>query len=210
MTKGLIAVCLLTVFAVPAAAQQRQFGGKIGPTFPTIDIEEGAEDSPYEGRFAVAIGGFYVRHFNQRVAMQLELLWHPKGAELAADASEQTPALKLKLEYVDIPLLARFTLVRSADRAFYVFAGPAIAFRTAAKVESSSDVGGFNIGDSIDVGADFKKTDVAIMAGAGADIGRWLVIDGRYSWGLQDVNGSDLVMTSIHNRAFTFLAGVRF
>ena len=65
-------------------------------------------------------------------------------------------------------------------------------------------------GDSIDVGADFERFDVGIVVGAGMDIGQWIVVDGRYNWGLLDVNRNPDVTASIKNRALTFMAGVRF
>jgi len=49
-----------------------------------------------------------------------------------------------------------------------------------------------------------------MVAGAGLDAGRHLVIDARYFWGLTDVNRDTSDGNHLRNRAFTILAGLRF
>jgi hypothetical protein len=209
MRSGVIAVCLLATCAVPAAAQQRQLGIKLGPTFPAVAVEDDdGGDAEYKRRFAVTFGGFVVIPLNDRVSAQIEALFSPKGGKATSDLQEGS--LKLKLDYAEVPVLARLALTRTSGRSFYVFGGPAIAIRTGAKVESSINSDGFTIGDSIDVGVDYKRFDIGLVAGVGMDIGQWLVIDGRYNWGLIDVNRNPDVTVTVRNRVLSFMGGVRF
>ena len=201
-----LAVVLL---ASPVEAQQRQFGIKAGPTFVAVAVDDEDDvEAEYKRRVAASFGGFAVLPINERVAAQIELLWNPKGGKLTSQS--EAGSLKLKLDYIEVPVLARFAVTRSASRSFFVFGGVAPAIRTSAKVESSVTGGGITYGDSVDVGVDYERFDVGIVAGAGVDIGQWIVIDGRYSWGLIDVNHNPEVTTSVKNRALTFMAGVRF
>ena len=48
------------------------------------------------------------------------------------------------------------------------------------------------------------------VAGAGMDIGQYLVIDGRYVWGLTNIDRSSTADLTVHSRVLTFMAGVRF
>jgi hypothetical protein len=210
MSKAVGVIVLLVLCASPAAAQQRQFGVKVGPTFPGVvfDTDDAEDDSDYGRRVAAAFGGFLVLPLNERFSAQFEALYIAKGAKLESDAGD--PSVTLKLDYFEVPVLARVALTRTAKRSFFLFAGPSFAVRTNASVEDSVTVGGYNYGSATDVGVDFKRFDVGVIVGGGVDIGQWIVIDGRYAWGLTDINANDEIPFSINNRAFTFMAGVRF
>jgi hypothetical protein len=201
-------VLAVVLLASPAAAQQRQFGFKVGPSWVAVAIDDADDEGiDYERRVVGTFGGFALFPMNDRLAAQIELLWSPRGGKLA---DIEGASLKLKLEYAEVPLLARVAVTRSTSGSFFIFGGVAPAFRTSAKFETSFTGGGMTSGDSIDVGADFERFDIGIIVGAGMDIGQWIVVDGRYNWGLLDVNRNPDVAASIKNRALTFMAGVRF
>lgn len=199
-------VLAFVLLASPAAAQQRQFGFKVGPSFVAVDVDDA--DVDYKRRVVATFGGFAVIPMSERVAAQVELLWSPKGGKLASEL--EGVSLKLKLDYAEVPVLARVAVTRSTSGSFFIFGGVAPAFRTSAKIESAVTGGGMTYGDSIDIGVDYERFDVGIVLGAGMDIGQWIVVDGRYTWGLLDVNRNPVVTASIKNRALTFMGGVRF
>ena len=203
-------IALLALFVSPAAAQQRQVGVKVGPTFPAVvfDTDDEDDDTDYGRRVAAAFGAFLVQPLNERFAAQFELLYIAKGGKLTSDAGGD--AVTLKLDYVEVPVLARVALTRTAKRSFFLFAGPSFAVRTGASLEESVLVNGIRYGDAIDVGVDFKRFELGLIAGGGAEIGQWIVVDARYGWGLTDINSNDEIPFSIHNRALTFMVGVRF
>jgi hypothetical protein len=203
------AVVLMVLFAWPAAAQQREFGVKVGPTFPAVvfDTDEDEGDD-YGRRAAATFGGFMVWPLNERFAAQFEALYVAKGGKLTSDVDNVSATLKL--DYFEVPVLARVALTRSAKRSFFLFGGPSFAVRTNASYEQATSDGDFSYGESIDVGADFNQFEVGLIVGGGVDIGQWIVIDGRYSWGLTDINSNPEIPFSIHNRAFAFMVGVRF
>ena len=201
-----LAAAVLT--ASTSAAQERQLGLKAGPTFPGVAFDPDIGDVGYKRRLAVSFGGFVVVHANDRFAAQIEALFSPKGGKLTSGLTDAT--LTLKLDYVEIPILGRLTAARTTTRSFFLFAGPSAAIRTGAKLENSSTQGGFAYGTSDDVSEEFKRFDFALIAGAGMDFGEWLVIDGRYSWGLTDINRSEDLTSKVQNRALTFMGGVRF
>ena len=209
MKNGVGAIALLVIlFASPAAAQQRQLGIKAGATIAAVVFDPDDDEGDYKRRVGPTFGGFMVLPINERFAAQIEALYVAKGGKLASeiDAAKVT----LKLDYFEVPVLARVTVTRSAKRSFFVFAGPSFAVRVNAELEDAVTVGGYTYGNAIDVGSDFGRFEVGLVAGGGVDIGEYFVIDGRYVWGLTDVNSNPEVPVSIKNRSLTFMFGVRF
>lgn len=194
--------------AVPAAvAQEREFGAKAGPSFAVLNVDP-ADSDVYSRRIAIAGGGYAVWPVSRRVGVQIELLQMPKGTTLETGGSVGTS--KLLLDYLDIPVLARLTAPGS--RAFHVFAGPYVGFRLRAKLESKFETTGtsVNVGTRQDVREGIKRYEAGVVAGAGVHIGRHGLIDGRYAWGLTDVNADKSQDVRIKNRVFAIMAGVRF
>ena len=199
----LLVVVLLTS---PAAAQQRQMGVKVGPTFPALVVEP--DDAEYKTRLAATYGGFVVFPRSPRFALQLEALYSAKGGKASSDVVEET--LTFKFDYIEVPVLGRVTATRSASRSIFVFGGLAPAIRTGAKAESGTQQGGFTYGISTNVGEDYRRFDVALVLGAGVDVGQYLTFDGRYSWGLVNIYTNEEIEAKVRNRALTFMGGVRF
>lgn len=79
---------LLSSGVATAAAQHRQFGGKIGPTIATVVSDSADQEGVYRRKTALGGGGFVVLPLNGRLALQIEALFTPKGGKLPSD---QTP-----------------------------------------------------------------------------------------------------------------------
>jgi hypothetical protein len=204
-------VCLgliLAINAPGATAQERQIGAKAGPSFSTVvfDPDEGDED--YDRRIAAAGGGFVVLPFTRRVAFQLEALFNPKGAKLYDAAEDLTGSVLLR--YFEIPTLIRINGPRRASRAFHFFAGPYSAFRISATREISFSGSGITAGEKTDMSDEVERFEFGLLGGAGVDIGKYAVIDGRYSHALTNLNTDAGDGVRIKNRMFTIMAGVRF
>ena len=211
MKNGVGAIALVVIlfnFASPAGAQQRQLGIKAGATIATVVFDPDDDEDDYKRRVGPTFGGFMVWPINERFAAQVEALYVAKGGKVASEI--EAAKVTLKLDYFEVPVLARVSVTRSAKRSFYVFAGPSLAIRVNAQLEDALTVDGYTVGNSIDVGSDFERFEFGVVVGGGVDIGEYVVIDGRYVWGLTDVNSRDDVPISIKNRALTFMAGVRF
>ena len=208
MRVSVLALALLLSFGITTvAAQQRQFGGKIGPTIATVVSDSADQDGVYRRKVSLGGGGFVVLPLKGRLAVQIEALFTPKGGKFAA---EQDVSSALLLDYVEVPLLGRITAARSSSRSFHVFAGPSAGLRINAKfkVVSSGTVGSSGFSD--DISSEVERFELGMIAGGGLDAGRHLVIDARYFWGLTDVNRDPSDGNHLRNRAFTILAGVRF
>jgi hypothetical protein len=198
---------LLTSGVARAAAQQPQFGGKVGPTIATVVSDSADQEGVYRRKVSLGGGGFVVLPLNGHFALQIEALFTPKGGKLP---SEQNVTSTLLLDYVEVPLLGRITAARTSSGSFHVFGGPSAGFRINAKyrVVSSASVGSSGFAD--DISSEVERFELGMIAGGGLDAGRHLVIDARYFWGLTDVNRDASDGNHLRNRAFTILAGLRF
>jgi hypothetical protein len=199
---------ILAVCTSAVAAQGRQIGAKAGPNFSMVVFDPDQGDEDYDQRVAAAGGGFFVLPVTRRIGLQLEALFNPKGAKLYDAAEELTGTVLLR--YFEIPMLVRINGPRSASRAFHFFAGPYSAFRMSATREISFAAGGVTAGEKTDMSDEVERFEFGMLGGAGVDVGKHVVIDGRYSHALTDLNTDSSDGVRIRNKMFTVMAGVRF
>ena len=193
MTKLFFVLALLGVAAVAADAQT--IGVKLGPTFSKLNIED-APDSDDGGPETLTSfgGGGFIRFGLGGLNLQAELLALTKGASQSVEDPDFGEAtFKLKLNYIEIPITAMFPVGPG-----YVFAGPSVAFEVSCEVQFESDDIDVE-GDDCDEGLeedemDRASTDFSLHGGAGFEFaagpGR-ILLEGRYIWGLTDLNESD-------------------
>ena len=199
---GLV-VLLLSGAVSPVFAQRVEFGAKAGPSFGMLAADPEGED--YDRRIAAAGGGFVVLPLGDKFGVQFEALFSPKGAKLYAEDLDLTSTLVLN--YLDFPVLAR---ISPGSPAFHLFGGPYVGVRVSATRQISASGGGITSGERTDMSGEVERFDWGLVAGAGIHRGRRLVIDGRYAWGLTDVNKDTSLGVRFRSRVLTILAGVRF
>lgn len=209
-------VLVLTMLChVPSASAQTpgpHVGVKFGPTFANVSVDPEDPDEETGTRWGIGGGGFAVLPLNPRIAVQIEALFTPKGAssEGAAGTEFEGFESKLALDYLEFPVLIRLEGPRSPDRGFHVFGGGALGFNTSARSELTIDGELFDNGVSDNIRDEINAFEFSVVVGAGMEFGRYLVVDARYSLGLTNVNDIEDDDTTVKNRAFTILAGVRF
>lgn len=199
-------VLLLSCGIATARAQQRQFGGKIGPTIATVhdSVDQGGG---YGRRVSLGGGGFVVLPLGSRMSVQIEGLYTQKGGKL----QEQTDiTTTLILDYFEIPLLGRIAVTRSPSHSFHVFGGPSAGLRINAKQQVAYTGSLIKSGFTDDIRGDIKLFELGLIAGAGVDVGSHGVVDARYFWGMSDVNRDASDGNHIRNRGLTILVGLRF
>ena len=196
-------LALLVVVAGTASAQEQSaaVGVKAGINFANLNFEGDGATVNLDQRKGVVGGLFVIWPADGRLGLQTEVLYSQKGAQM----EEGGDSAKIKLDYIDVPVLARFSSPVSTGTSFHVFAGPSFGFRVSAKAESSFE----DEDDSEDIEDDVERFDFGLVAGAGLEIGRFLV-DGRYTWGLSNINKVESDDVKIKNRVFSVMAGIRF
>jgi hypothetical protein len=198
----LSAVILSTVWSArPSAAQGSHYGVKAGVALADLQVEDDGERTPSDLRFGFIVGGFGTWHVWSRVDVQPEVLFTQKGATFDQGGG----TLLQKFDYVDIPLLMKYRVTGGAVRHVSVYAGPSLGVRVRAK--SRATFGTASLEE--DVSDALTRTDLAVVFGLEYRRGR-LLFDGRYSWGLADVDEEPDDAIEIRNRGMAVMAGWRF
>lgn len=188
---------------VPAASTAQVHGGlQGGVASSSLSNLRNAIDfgGPVDinARTGVLLGPFVSVDINDRVALQAEVLFATRGAT----ATDGTNALKIKLGYVDFPILARFRPAR--NKPLYVLVGPSVNFNVKAKA-----VGLGPAEAEEDIKDDIKTAELALVFGAGVNIRRCFV-EGRYIAGISDISADPEIQATVRNRGLAILVGVRF
>jgi hypothetical protein len=190
-----------------AAAQERQVGAKAGPSLGVVAFDP-ATGSTYGRRVGAAGGLFAVLPLGERLALQLEGIFTPRGAKLGDPESGATSTVML--DYVDVPLLLRVNGPAFGGGRLHVVGGPYLGIRIRARRQLSYTASGFSYGTIDDMHDEVERFDGGLSAGAGVDLGRRFVVEGRYAWALTPLNTDRTDGVRIRNRVFTLLAGLRF
>lgn len=221
--------CLLCgLAAAPAAAEVSWEGGlRGGLGLGKMRGDTRISDSQSDGVTTVTVtgdisgwrtgfaGGTFVgARLSDAFALRLEILYAQKGGDGPVDVFvDGTPAgtatLAFKLDYVEFPLLAVWSVPAGTRATLDVFGGPALGFKSAAKLRI--DVMG--ISEEADIKDTVKGTDVGLSFGAGVRILASetvnLLLDGRFTLGLSDFpEGTGA--PSLKNDALAFTAGLSF
>lgn len=171
-------------------------------------------ETSFVNRTGYTVGAYALLDFSGPFALQPELRYIQRGFELIVTVgsvpNRRTTAPEIHLDYVDIPILARYEVPVSEGVSPHVFAGPAFGFNIKAESVVS--------GETNDESEGTSGTDVELEMGAGVDFdlsalgfGTGAVtLDGRYGYGLTNLIDSDQVDYSIANRALMVTLGYRF
>lgn len=196
-------VVALLALGVPAAARAQGASGGIraGINLADLDIDDPGGPIPdSETLTGLVVGVFATVPINRVFSFQPEALYSQQGTKF----SEGGLTAKLKVDYLQIPLLGRFNIAAGSPVA--VLVGPSLGIRTRAKV----DAPGAPPEASEELEDETERFDAGLVAGVAVDVGHF-VLDGRYTWGLRNiVKDSSEDAGSAKNRVLSISAGFRF
>ncbi len=190
----LAVVLVLGTFGPAAAMGPVEAGIKGGVNIANQSVDMTPEPST-EMRTGLAIGGYVGFPVLPNLQIQPEALFMMKGAEYDDGATSA------KLNYIEVPVLAKLGFMNQSPAHPSIFLGPSLAFNASSKQES--DAG------EIDVKDNTNPVDLGVVVGAGLDFQN-LGIDVRYTRGLtnaNDVEGSD---TEVTNSVISIMGSFRF
>jgi hypothetical protein len=211
MTQSNAWVCVGTVLALlsaagPAMAQDLRVGAQFGISLSTFGGEGiGGLDEHRRGLIAGVT-------LDYRLASALHAetgaFWIQKGATGTVQGFEEAIPTRVRVSYLQVPLLLRLTPLPAATIRPSIAVGPAVSFETGCDFRSDpSDI-------AVLVGCDDdarSKTDLGVIFGAGLgfDVGRTaLLVEARYDLGLRDLDTIDRVETK--NRGFALTTRFTF
>jgi len=226
----LIAAALLVLFSASAQAQFKvQTALKGGANFADV----GGSDAGNTNMSIGLIGGFSATfQFAKFFSIQPELLYARKGADQFTISQERYALVNanIVLDYIEVPVLARFTIPMANNLVPGIYAGPFFAFKLRSKlnvVEARSE-DGTPIGSIQPKIVNAKSTDVGLVIGTALALEgptTKIVIDLRYTFGFSSflkehsfvANNSEFTLIDdngrpldIKNRTLAVMVGMGF
>jgi hypothetical protein len=172
----------LTGYGLKAGLNMASFGGDNGDAdFWEVELDK-------KMKMGFTAGGFVTYSITEMFAVQPEVFYTMKGVKYEGDDWTTT----FTYNYLEIPVLAKFTIPTEGNISPNLFVGPALGINLSAKYKEEYD-GQTEEGDVEDYPFEFggwpkaKSTDFGLVFGAGVDIGMphsAITIDGRYTLGL--------------------------
>ncbi|MBU8933540.1 MAG: PorT family protein [candidate division Zixibacteria bacterium] len=178
LTLGLIAM-----LALGAAAQDEATTGIVGKGIKAgINMANitGDDVDDLDMKLGFGFGGFLVYAVSPQLVIQPEVLYMMKGAQFDDEDGE---TWKIKVDYLEIPVLVKFKFPTEGNFKPCLFAGPALGILMSAKVEDE------------DIKDDLKSIDFGLAFGGGFGLVMgegMLTFDARYTLGMSNVNDWDV------------------
>src|SRR5262245_47119475 len=125
--RRLLVACALLLASSPAWAETR-LGAIAGFNFASLNIDA---VSSLGVRSSFAVGGVVDQSITKRLGVRVEPMFLSKGAKTTQNNlySATVDEAKFKLDYIDVPILARFDLAETPTRA-YVLGGVGVSYAT--------------------------------------------------------------------------------
>lgn len=178
MKKLLLSVVCISAFAVSNAQTEKSFGVKGGLNFTNLYTED-VDDNNMLVSFNAGL--IAILPITDMIALQPEVIYSGKGAELQYNNVFAEGKVKFRLSYIEVPILLRFNLTKN----FSLQAGPYLSYLVNADVKSESDNEPFNSQTDLDTN-DFNKFDYGLAGGIEFDL-NLIGIGARYNYGLANI-----------------------
>ena len=182
--KNLAIIVAAFFMSTTVSSQELDLGIKLGSNFASISGAQQGSSS----RIGIQAGLFAGIKFNDKVGINLDVLYSQQGADFNAGAFDLT--------YVNLPIVLKYYLVSG----LHIQLGPQF---------------GVLIDESLyeTLTNDYKEiveSQISGIIGVGYDLPFGLRIDGRYNFGLTDISKSVAENEGIKNSVFTLAVGFAF
>ena len=155
------------------------------------------DQAPADSRTGLALGGFVGIPVLPNLQIQPEALFMMKGGEDSQAGSTST----YKLNYVEVPVLAKLGFMNQSPAHPCLFVGPSIGFAASSKADVA--------GATVDLKDNTKPFDVGVVVGAGLDFQN-VGLDVRYTRGVTNVNDTPNSSTDVNNSVISIMGSFRF
>ena len=166
MKKSILLSLVFVLGLLTVHAQGIKLGVKAGANFASLS---GSDADGLDGRTSFHLGGVVVIGISEKFAVQPELIYSAQGFKFSEFGFDVTG----KLDYINLPILADFTIAEG----FSIQAGPQLGFNITDKIEAEGESESLDA-EGIDFGAAF---------GAQYKMNSGLFFQARYALGLSEV-----------------------
>lgn len=192
--RTVILALAIGLLAVAGSASAQGTGVIVGMNFANVETTPDQGDV-FDRRTGFAGGIFFGLPLGPSLSIQPEVLYSQKGVKFKDSPSDE----RIELDYLDVPVLARIT---SGGGGLAFVVGPSFGFKLRARGKSDGS-------EDADLDDFVESFDFGFVLGAGLQ-GRRAFLDGRYQWGLSNINKTAFDATEVKNRVISVMLGFRF
>ena len=179
--KKLCVIAVIAIFSFASVnAQNIRFGAKAGVNLASIN---GDETDDFDMRTSFHVGAVVEIPLSDKFSVQPELLYSSQGAESKFSEDDFTFEEKLKLDYLNIPIMMKYYVIEGLS----LEAGPQIGILLAAKAEFEVE----GESEEEDIKEFMKDFDFGLNFGAGYQLENGLNFSARYNLGLSNINDQE-------------------
>lgn len=199
-------ICLSFISFTKAQTLSPSVGIKGGVNFTNLYTED-VDDNNILTSFNAGL--FVNLPVSSGVSIQPELNFSRKGSELVYDNAFASGTTRVKLNYLEIPVLLKLNLTPNLNVHF----GPYVAYLIDGKATNESNDGSFNFEENINKD-DLNEWDYGLSGGVGLDFGS-TSLGVRYNYGLQtigkerDFGGNTYTFPDSKNSALSMYIGFK-
>ena len=186
--KKIALLLVFTIFGITQASAQN-FGFKGGYNYSSLNGEV-ANDSSLKGRSGFYVGALLELPLGDVISLQPELVYSRQGASWEYKTLGTTTTKDLKMDYLNIPVMAKVNL-----GPLFLQGGVQFGFLVG-KPEVSYTVGNLSNSQKLDKGA-YAAFDFGVGAGLGINFNSHFFAEARYTHSL--TNSFDNSNTSLRN-----------
>lgn len=203
------------MLSIGAFAQESNQVWSVGPEIGAAFSNHGKEADNSDYKSGLVAGGFVTYSILNQYAFTAKVLFNQKGAKWTD--SDIDGEVKERLNYIEIPVLARVYFNREGTVRPNVFFGPSFGFLTGAKLkigdEDYKNIEDTDIFGEVDSYEDvYNAFDFGLGIGLGLSIKvgpkMYFIVDTRYTYGLSEVYKNE--DGSWNNQNATVTAGLSF
>jgi hypothetical protein len=195
LRSAVILVAILAMFACPSFAQSVTGGVKAGANFSKIVFGGDEDDEDLDHKTGLVAGAFINVPMTELFSFHPEFLYSMKGGKEERVGGD----IKMKLDFLQFPLLFRANFAADTTRAFVVF-GPAFGFRTRAEIEGPDE-------RDVDITDETEVVEFSGVIGAGVQFGQ-VIFEVRYDHGFNDLDKNE--PAEARTRTISVLVGFDF
>jgi len=181
------------------------FGPELGVNFAKYGMD--SDETDYNS--GLIAGGFITYSVENVYGITGKILFSQKGAKYKINNTE----IREHLNYIEIPVMARYFFNREGTVRPNIFAGPSFGFLNDAKIKIGD--GEYQDIEDGDGNGDYKDVYNTFDFGLGLGLGlnvkvaqeMYFIIDTRYTYGLTDVSKSS---DDTNNQTLAITAGLSF
>jgi hypothetical protein len=194
-----IGLFLALVLTLPVAAHADSIGGVAGANFATFSTDNADTET------GLMLGAFYEHQLMDEFYVEPQLRYVQRGGSFN-DGNNQ---IGLEIDYIDLPIYAKYKFLPDSAFRPYVFGGPYLGFKVSDSGYTKNRLTGVTV-TGIDVSG-AKSFDFGLEGGVGGEFAFTDTMTGRlaaaYTLGLADVSDTG---DDSKNRGFQIYAGLGF